>query len=450
MNLVKTIFSKKVSIIFLCILQTTLYGIEPRWFEIEVIVFEQSNESRLDSEKWQQQLTLPDVSNSKDFLTPEPSSINLQEICLQGKMRPVLGMVPANEIIEDIIPFEQLPGSVPAVLQPIPESNTINGTMDEQQKEELEPEIPFIILDKELNQLNKLRSQLARSRGYRPLLHISWRQPVENKKNSQPIRLFSGKNYSDTFNPDGDARVDIASIDTFLTDDNKPIVPFSINSQTTYNKQNSPVDSDKSKVSPFSSNRSSLLPFRNSILLTTEDYRRSSREQLSHCQTLYQEQLANSHPDVWQLDGNIRIYVQRYLHLETDLILRIPGEEAMQLGAIETSLAADKLLDSLQTENLSSGNSQSAAISEDHFATNNLPAEPTNTTFGWNLADDFLSDDQSQSIVIQQVLNKYQMLQKRRLRSKEIHYIDHPLFGLLIQIRPYVKEAEDEDVPTTS
>ncbi|MCP4412227.1 MAG: hypothetical protein GY808_06625, partial [Gammaproteobacteria bacterium] len=181
MNLLKTLFSKKISIIFLCFIQTTLFGIEPRWFEIEVIVFEQSNESRLDSEKWQQQLNLPDVSNSKDFLTPEPSSVNLQQFCLQGKMRPVLGMVPVNEIkepdeiIENRISSDQLPETTNAVLQPLQESNTITEIMEK----------PFIILDKELNQLNKLRSQLARSRGYRPLLHISWRQPVENKKNSQ-------------------------------------------------------------------------------------------------------------------------------------------------------------------------------------------------------------------------------------------------------------------------
>jgi len=412
------------------LLQTTLYAIEPRWFEIEVIIFEQSNPSRLDSEKWEQQLGLPDVSKSKDFLTPDPSTVSLQQICLQGKMRPVLGMLPVNEIIKSDEIIEETFLNEPALTetnttpQAIEESNAITEVAEPDAQEE--EEIPFIILDKELNQLNELRSQLARRRGYRPLLHISWRQPVENKKNSQPIRLFTGKNYSDTFNPDGDARVDIATIDKFLTEENEPGDPYRINTQTTYNNENTPVDNDTSEISPFSNNSSSISPFTDDILLTTEDFKRSARERLSHCQSLYQEQLAKRHPDVWQLDGNIQIYVQRYLHLETDLMLRIPGEKAIQLGAIETSLAADKLLDSMQTE------------------------DETNNTFGWKLADDFLSNDQSQSIVIQQVLNKYPMLQSRRMRSNEIHYIDHPLFGMLIQIRPYEKEAEDEDVPTTS
>jgi len=426
----KAVLSKKIYLILLCLLQTTLYAIEPRWFEIEVIIFEQSNPSRLDSEKWEQQLGLPDVSKSKDFLTPDPSTVSLQQICLQGKMRPVLGMLPVNEIIKSDEIIEETFLNEPALTetnttpQAIEESNAITEVAEPDAQEE--EEIPFIILDKELNQLNELRSQLARRRGYRPLLHISWRQPVENKKNSQPIRLFTGKNYSDTFNPDGDARVDIATIDKFLTEENEPGDPYRINTQTTYNNENTPVDNDTSEISPFSNNSSSISPFTDDILLTTEDFKRSARERLSHCQSLYQEQLAKRHPDVWQLDGNIQIYVQRYLHLETDLMLRIPGEKAIQLGAIETSLAADKLLDSMQTE------------------------DETNNTFGWKLADDFLSNDQSQSIVIQQVLNKYPMLQSRRMRSNEIHYIDHPLFGMLIQIRPYEKEAEDEDVPTTS
>jgi len=428
----KAVLSKKIYLILLCLLQTTLYAIEPRWFEIEVIIFEQSNPSRLDSEKWEQQLGLPDVSKSKDFLTPDPSTVSLQQICLQGKMRPVLGMLPVNEIIKSDEIIEETFLNEPALTetnttpQAIEESNAITEVAEPDAQEEEEEEIPFIILDKELNQLNELRSQLARRRGYRPLLHISWRQPVENKKNSQPIRLFTGKNYSDTFNPDGDARVDIATIDKFLTEENEPGDPYRINTQTTYNNENTPVDNDTSEISPFSNNSSSISPFTDDILLTTEDFKRSARERLSHCQSLYQEQLAKRHPDVWQLDGNIQIYVQRYLHLETDLMLRIPGEKAIQLGAIETSLAADKLLDSMQTE------------------------DETNNTFGWKLADDFLSNDQSQSIVIQQVLNKYPMLQSRRMRSNEIHYIDHPLFGMLIQIRPYEKEAEDEDVPTTS
>jgi len=120
----KAFFRKKISLVFLCFLQTTLYAIEPRWFEIEIIVFEQSNETRLDSEKWQQQISLPDISNSINFMTPEPYTVNLQQICLQGKFRPVLGMVPveeiveADEIIEDMGPMELSDADGISIVQP--------------------------------------------------------------------------------------------------------------------------------------------------------------------------------------------------------------------------------------------------------------------------------------------------------------------------------------------
>ena len=36
--------------------------------------------------------------------------------------------------------------------------------------------------------------------------------------------------------------------------------------------------------------------------------------------------------------------------------------------------------------------------------------------------------------------------QHRRMRSNELHYIDHPLFGLLVRITPY-ETAKPEEPP---
>jgi len=38
----------------------------------------------------------------------------------------------------------------------------------------------------------------------------------------------------------------------------------------------------------------------------------------------------------------------------------------------------------------------------------------------------------------------YPMQTHRRMRSKELHYIDHPLVGILVQINP-TEKAEKED-----
>ncbi len=405
-----------------CLFPAVISAVEPAWYEVEVIVFEQSTQTRLESETWNQQISLPEVSNSIDFLSPDPARVALEQLCLQGKIVPVLAMIPVTEVVEEIEETE--PADVVI---------THFETMDSkvQDNEEQEQELPFVILDKNLNQLNDLRSSLARRKGYRPLLHVSWRQPVESRKNSQLIRLYSGDNFSDTFKPEGDSRVDIAMISTEDNDIDAIINPVDSNTQLNFSKQKSQLEEATEQESFFQQNHSNVLPFDNNSLMTEADYRHLMRQQLTECQNIYQQQLANQYPDVWQFDGNIRIYVKRYLHLETDLILRIPGKKELQLGAIETSLAADKLLDSIQSDSL-------------HQNDNN------ETGFGWKLDDNFLSDNQSQSTVILEVLNKYKMQQNRRIRSNEIHYIDHPLFGLLIQIRPYEKDTEEDDIQTTS
>ena len=40
------------------------------------------------------------------------------------------------------------------------------------------------------------------------------------------------------------------------------------------------------------------------------------------------------------------------------------------------------------------------------------------------------------------VLADFPLKIHRKMRSKELHYIDHPLFGILVEIRP--AQSEDE------
>jgi hypothetical protein len=32
----------------------------------------------------------------------------------------------------------------------------------------------------------------------------------------------------------------------------------------------------------------------------------------------------------------------------------------------------------------------------------------------------------------------YRLQQSRRMRSNEVHYLDHPLFGIIVQVTPYI------------
>jgi len=386
----------------LCCLGQFVKAEDASWFEIEVIVFAQLSHTRLETEKWEQQVPLVDINKSIDFLTPDASAVAIEQLCLQGKMQPVIEMLPVVEVADviDIVEENIVVADESTIIPTVP----------------LEPEEqPFKVLDSEFNQLTELKNSLSRSRGYRPLLHISWRQPVEDKASSQLIRVYAGNNYSDTFNPAGDARVNIATIESDIVD--KTLI---LEDQQSF----SPLNSNQDNRYPFDINRSDAPLFANSDAQIAKNHQLLVQQQLAKCQQMLQSQAEQKRQDVWQLDGNIQIYVERYLHLQTDLELRIPGKEELQLGAIETNLAADKLLSSLQKE--------------------------PERGFGWQLGDDFLTDGEQQTTVIRDVLNHYLMQQSRRIRSNEIHYIDHPLFGLLIQIRPYDRNAKKADTELTN
>jgi len=89
-----------------------------------------------------------------------------------------------------------------------------------------------------------------------------------------------------------------------------------------------------------------------------------------------------------ELEGSIRLHKGRYLHIEAHLVL---GQ--YQLGAQQP-------IDSTPTENLST----------------NLPPLPL--------------DDE----IPVQALEVYELKESRRMRSGELHYLDHPRLGVLIQV----------------
>lgn len=111
----------------------------------------------------------------------------------------------------------------------------------------------------------------------------------------------------------------------------------------------------------------------------------------------------------YEVSGSITLYKSRYLHLESNLWRSLftnnPDEAAnITLPFIDPSLNA------------------LAAEQEDK---------------------DHVSDQQAESHELelpeQQPLVKIvsSLQHKRRMRSKEVHFLDHPLFGVIIQLTPY-------------
>ncbi|SHI14291.1 CsiV family protein [Ferrimonas marina] len=100
-----------------------------------------------------------------------------------------------------------------------------------------------------------------------------------------------------------------------------------------------------------------------------------------------------SQDPVWQLDGWLRIYLDHFLFIESRLDLRVEGER--QVATEE------------QTEQV---------------LFDALPTEPD-------------ADSEALAPTIEPYLYTISLDQSRRVRSREIHYFDHPQLGLVVQIR---------------
>jgi len=114
---------------------------------------------------------------------------------------------------------------------------------------------------------------------------------------------------------------------------------------------------------------------------------------------LLEQQNPPQHDGLYELEGKITIALSRYLHTYTNLVLRRPrlSEDALDNVAEQAYLQA-------------------------------------------HLADT-------------RILNNHLMREHRRMRSKNLHYIDNPEFGLLILITPYevaegFEEAPIEETPS--
>lgn len=101
---------------------------------------------------------------------------------------------------------------------------------------------------------------------------------------------------------------------------------------------------------------------------------------------------------LYELDGKLQIYVQHYLYAETTLDLKAPSvrEITLQDQTIELDSPVSDADSTIQVGNLT---------------------------------------EVSPTVEVEEFLKSYRMDQKRRMRSTETHYLDHPLLGMIIQVR---------------
>lgn len=111
---------------------------------------------------------------------------------------------------------------------------------------------------------------------------------------------------------------------------------------------------------------------------------------------------------LFELDGMIRLYVQTTPFVDTTFDLREPHRRERVIG---TDIADDE---------------HETAIEEDNHQDSGQ--EESTVQFG------YLQEVKKQ-VQVDEFLKAYRLEQTRKLSNNEVHYIDHPLMGLLIQVR---------------
>lgn len=126
-----------------------------RWYEVEIILFEQLNTDSTESELWPLDIEQPDLNNAIDLLR-NPAKIQ------------------ATALAESTV--ETMP-----VGTGLPQTET-----DEASDPYLDT--PYLILLKKQYQLTGAYQKLVNSEDYLPLVHVAWRQIIPPRE--QPDRIF--------------------------------------------------------------------------------------------------------------------------------------------------------------------------------------------------------------------------------------------------------------------
>jgi len=261
---------------------------------------------------------------------------------------------------------------------------------------------PYLLSQSSL-ELSDLAKDIGRKRGLTTLLHMGWRQQVFfGKDDSAPLHLIAGRNYGDAFDLNGKQIIEpepelvtmpLEFDDTAMLGDNlSQTERVAVETENLVSKIQAALNSSENIVDIQQLIYLSQQP--PTLALETLDGLISVEKELEP-----ETDVKLALPDIWELDGQLTIFLRYigrtpYLHIDGNVDFRAPVVEA-----------------SASTQNQSESQNDNDA---------------------------------------NQRLQSFEFKQMRRVISKQLHYFDHPLFGLLVQIRRYdlpppVEEVQEVD-----
>ena len=149
-------------------------------------------------------------------------------------------------------------------------------------------------------------------------------------------------------------------------------------------------------------------------------------------------QAGEVHDGFYELEGTARLHVSRYLHFSSNLWL---SKYVQQIEVVKPWWQESASINDTEAGNNTDGDftielGNSMEFDNGGDAGNNdlqlSSLQPMDT-----------------SITMGETITRYKsirtgvMSESRRMRSGELHYLDHPLFGVMVKVVPYFPEPED-------
>ncbi|MFT5816010.1 MAG: hypothetical protein ACI9VT_003788 [Psychroserpens sp.] len=253
------------------------------------------------------------------------------------------------------------------------------------------------LLSNESLQLNDVIQDLRYSKDFRPLLHMGWRQVARAEKDSIPVKVYAGENFAADhkkklahYNEQKNQQIaqTLRSIGQ-----QSPVGILTVQNQAKSSQEKQAQAAQEARIKAIIAQLSTVNEDTEALIASIEAQNLSLKFSNDN-PLLSSPPLAPVQP--WFLDGFFNIHLKHYLFITADF--NILDKSLVELTAAQLA------------ENVSAmGNAESKI------------AKPI----------------QAKAIRFQQ---------DRRVISGEVHYFDHPYFGMIVQIRPYtMPEPEDED-----
>ena len=246
-------------------------------------------------------------------------------------------------------------------------------------------------------QLMEQYEKLSKQAKTRPLLHLGWRQPGLSKRKARPMYIKAGINYSEQFRYDGNPIVK-PDEEVEPVDGQTELPALATTAQTSLHQ---PAMSEVEQFMKKLQNGAVVDFKQNKLVIPTDD---------------------KLPTETWQLDGYVTVHLNHYLFLDAEFNYRQLQEKTIAPKAFIDQL--DLLTERDETPPGVSQEDASSAVIISRIRQDDSDFGPTHERH----------DDGKVHL---EYLQNYSFKQTRRTYSGDLHYLDHPKLGVLFQIRKY-------------